>query len=506
MQRNLFNKIKNVNIISNHQTTITTSYNRATKLFRKYQSSSSSTLTTCVNNNESTDGNGSFLVDRYRAMINESNNNAVLLDQHQLRALKELDRLRNDILSSPLYTTDEAKSSSPTTFIGDGEDSDSFFSYPFMDKLQNVATLFGASGSSSSRIEERRTAGSSSTFKGVYLHGGVGCGKTFCMNLFYDHLPISSKQQVHFHKFMLGVHKQMHEAKMIDGIKGDVLPTVINRTVKRGRVICFDEFQVTDVADALISRRFFTGLLDEGAVLVMTSNRPPSDLYLNGLQRDLFLPFIDLLYEKCEVVSMWESETDYRLVQGANKARGVYFVGKKSKMDFEDAFTSLTKGSNTSSTFLTVQGRNVPIPQASMEYQVARFSFNDLCRKARGAADYLAIGENFHTVFIDQVPVLTMNDVNLVRRFIVFVDAMYECHVKLIVHAETAPDGIFQVDLKNRHCDEAFAFDRTRSRLEEMGSDAYLKRRWIGHVEHGDNDDTYNKVREVVLDDRDIQR
>lgn len=468
-----------------------------TRLVRCFSSASTSTSTRGEpdkNNNES------FLVNAYRSMIKESN---VMLDHHQLRALKELDRLRNDILSSPHYTN-EAKASQ--TFIGDGEESDSFF--PFMDKLQDIFRQTKVS--SIGNIFNNTQQYTSPAIKGVYLHGGVGCGKTFCMNLFYNHLPIASKQQVHFHKFMLGVHKQMHEAKMIDGIKGDVLPTVIDRTIQKGMVICFDEFQVTDVADALILRRFFTGLLDQGAVLIMTSNRPPSDLYLNGLQRDLFLPFIDLLEEKCHVVSMWESETDYRLVQGANKARGVYFVGRESKVDFEDAFRSLTKGSNTCPTFLTVQGRNVQIPHASLEYQVARFSFNDLCRKARGAADYLAIGENFHTVFLDDVPILTMNDVNLVRRFIIFVDAMYECHVKLIVHAETPPGGIFQVDLKNQHCDEAFAFDRTRSRLEEMGSDAYLKRRWIGHVD-GDDISAFSStnsthVRDVVLDDRDIQR
>lgn len=443
-----------------------------------------------------------------------------MLDPHQLRALKELDRLRNDVLSSPQYiATNETKAASRTFFIGDGEDSDSTYNVSIMDKLlQNIwfrpttTTGIRDGGTMVNKIFRNTTTEISSNpmIKGVYLHGGVGCGKTFCMNLFYNHLPITaSKQQVHFHKFMLDVHKQMHEAKMIHGIKGDVLPTVMDRTIQRGRIICFDEFQVTDVADALILRRLFTGLLDRGAVLVMTSNRPPKDLYLNGLQRDLFLPFIDLLKSKCAVVSMWESEMDYRLVQGVNKARGVYFVGKESKREMEEVFQSLTKGSITSETFVTaVQGRSVHIPCSSLEYQVARFSFNDLCRKARGASDYLAIGENFHTVFVEDVPVLTMNDVNLVRRFIIFVDAMYECHVKLIVHAETPPDGIFQVDLKNQHCDEAFAFDRTRSRLEEMGSDAYLKRRWIGHVD-GDHDncDTNNtNVQDVVFDDRDIQR
>ncbi len=272
----------------------------------------------------------------------------------------------------------------------------------------------------------------------------------------------------------------MHEAKMVQKIEGDVLPHIIQNTIQDGIIICFDEFQVTDVADALILRRLFTGLLDEGAVIIATSNRPPKDLYLNGLQRDLFLPFIDLLEEKLHIVSMWESEVDYRLIQGENKARGVYFVGEESKDNFETAFKKLTKGSIISPTKLSTQGRFVDVPKASVKYGVARFSFDDLCRQARGAADYLIIGDQFHTVFIEDVPSLTMNDINLVRRFIIFVDSMYECQVKLIIHAATGPNEIFKVDLENEFCDEAFAFDRTRSRLEEMGSDEYLKRRWVG--------------------------
>ena len=407
-------------------------------------------------------GEDKFLVTKYKEMARVAN---VMLDEHQIVALVELDRLRNDILSSNVYTNETKGTQSS---IGDNEEDEPFF--PFMNKFSSI---FGQASS-------KPLLNSNEVHKGVYLHGGVGCGKTFCMRLFYDTLPIASKQFVHFHKFMLTLHRQMHEAKMIDGIKGDVLPAVIDRIIEKGMVIAFDEFQVTDVADALILRRLFTGLLDKGAVIIATSNRPPSDLYLNGLQRDLFLPFIKSLEEKNEIVSMWDSETDYRLVQGANKARGVYFIGDNKKSDFDESFKQLTKGSFIGPTTLTTQGRIIQVPKASLEYHVAKFSFGDLCRKARGAADYLLIGESFHTVFIEDIPVLNMNDVNLVRRFIVFVDAMYECNVKLIVHAETSPEGIFQVDLANRDCDEVFAFDRTQSRLQEMGSNEYLRSRWTG--------------------------
>jgi predicted ATPase len=450
--------------------------------------------------NESTNEEEGFLVSKYRSKANESN---VMLDEHQIDALKELDRLRDEILASPTFKN-EAKVSIDS--IGDGEENSySFFSFNVrVPTFSNFLTV--------DSVQSSRGAGKG--LKGVYLHGGVGCGKTFCMDLFFDYLPIASKQKVHFHKFILDVHKQMHEAKMVNGVEGDVLPSVVDRIIEKGLVICFDEFQVracnalscihhisnyyiidaklvvpyehqvTDVADALILRRLFTGILNKGAIIVATSNRPPSDLYLNGLQRDLFLPFIDLLVEKSKVISMWESETDYRVVQGVNKARGVYFIGGGAKADFDESFKELTKGSPiTDSSKLSTQGRNIDIPRASLEYGVARFSFDDLCRRARGAADYLIIGENFHTVFVEDVPALSMNDINLVRRFIVFVDAMYECHVKLILHAATKPDKIFKVDLDNTHCDEAFAFDRTRSRLQEMGSDEYLKSRWNGKID-----------------------
>ena len=315
-----------------------------------------------------------FLVQKYKEMARDKN---VMIDEHQIIALKELDRLRNDILASSIYTNEQSEAS-----IGDDEEEDNTM-FPFMKKLN---TLLGGKNSADKLFHKNDIP------KGVYLHGGVGCGKTFCMNLFFDELPIASKQKVHFHKFMLDIHKQMHEAKMIDGVEGDVLPVVIEKVIENGIIIAFDEFQVTDVADALILRRLFTGLLDRGAVIVATSNRDPSDLYLNGLQRDLFLPFIDLLKERNNVISMWDSDTDYRLVQGANKARGVYFIGDKGKKDFDESFKALTKESVTGSTTLTAQGRNIIIPNASIEYKVARFSFRDLCARPTGAADYLLIG------------------------------------------------------------------------------------------------------------------
>jgi predicted ATPase len=276
----------------------------------------------------------------------------------------------------------------------------------------------------------------------------------------------------------------MHEAKMIHKQKGDeIIPFIIKQTIQQGKIICFDEFQVTDIADAVILRQLFTSLLNHGVIMIATSNRPPQDLYLNGLQRDLFIPFIHLLDEQTHVVSMWDSDVDYRLIQGIHKNRGVYFIGgnhyhhsnNEEKMKFEKVYQTLTKNTPSTSTILTTQGRKVEIPVACINHSICKFKFDVLCREAKGAADYLLIGHHFHTVFVEDVPKLSLNEINLVRRFITFVDAMYECHVTLIIHAETNMNDIFKVDLENQHCDEAFAFDRTRSRLEEMGSDEYLK-------------------------------
>ena len=280
----------------------------------------------------------------------------------------------------------------------------------------------------------------------------------------------------------------MHNAKQSQqrgkASKGDPLSRVVEGIAAMGKIICFDEFQVTDVADALILRRLFTGLYSLGCVVVSTSNRPPEDLYLNGLQRDLFLPFIDYLKVKNDVVSMWDSEVDYRLVHGLHAAKGVYFVdegGGEGEQGagavFEEAWESAVGGAKVGSKTLRTQGRNVLVPRCAEDKGVARFSFWDLCGKSKGAADYLLIAAAFPTVFLEDVPTLDMSQINVVRRFITLVDALYENECKIVVRAAARPDGLFQVDLEDKNRDEAFAFDRTRSRLEEMMSQEWLKRK-----------------------------
>lgn len=420
------------------------------------------------------------LLDYYDSLVQSGE---VTKDVHQIQALKELDRLRDECI---LYLNNQNNTTTSTIDNNNSEE----------ESWSTLTSIFSIKSSWSEPISQERQQNNQLNNpppKGVYLHGGVGCGKTYCMDLFYHSLPSSTtmkKQKVHFHAFMLNVHKQMHNAKMIQKLQGDdVINYVIQSIVKNGKVLCFDEFQVTDVADALILKRLFTGLIDAGVVIVATSNRPPSDLYKGGLQRDLFLPFIDLLEEKCNVLSMWGSDTDYRTIHSHDTNRQqVYFVDNNkddngisrqpsARQSYLKLFKDLTKDALTinSMTLDVGQGRQIFVPIASEELDIARFTFCQLCSTAKGAADYLAIGGRFHTVFVDDVPKLKFNEVNLVRRWITFIDSMYECHVRLIILASTEPEDMFEVDLDSQY-DEVFAFDRTRSRMEEMRRTAYLKK------------------------------
>lgn len=392
----------------------------------------------------------------YKEMIGKAH---IQSDPHQVEALTELERLRNDLMAQKPPDLSTTSTSMPSSESSDW-------------------SWWGLGGLST------ETTTQENTLKGVYLHGGVGCGKTFCMNLFYDSITETCfwpKQKVHFHKFMLRVHQEMHAARG----KGDadaIMPTVVASVAARGSLICLDEFQVTDVADALILQRLFTGLWDKGCVLVATSNRPPQDLYLNGLQRARFLPFIDLLRENCNVVSMDDSEIDYRLVQRLESGSvPVYFTNEASeKKSFDKLFYELVGSSAVAPTQLETSGRRIMVPQATLKRGICRFDFADICKKAMGAADYLVIGQSFDTVFVENVPLLTLNEINWIRRFITFVDSMYESNVKLILQCARPVHELLQVDKRETEAahDEIFAFDRTVSRLMEMSSESYLKRKW----------------------------
>lgn len=307
--------------------------------------------------------------------------------------------------------------------------------------------------------------------KGLYVWGSVGRGKTMLMDLFFEAVPVRRKRRVHFHAFMADVHERIHtfRQKLKTGeVKGDdPIAPVAEALAEEAWVLCFDEFTVTDIADAMILGRLFTALFAHGVVVIATSNVEPQHLYEGGLNRALFLPFIALLQERMSIVKL-ESRTDFRLEKLAGSPVFYAPADDQSHTALTRAFKSLTGREQGKPATLTVKGHPVEVPQAASG--VARFSFEDLCSKPLGAADYLAVADEFHTVIIENIPVMSFERRNEAKRFIMLVDALYDAHVKLLASADAEVPDLYRADTGR----EAFEFDRTVSRLIEMRSEEYL--------------------------------
>ena len=308
-----------------------------------------------------------------------------------------------------------------------------------------------------------RGSGKTTAPRGLYVHGGVGRGKTMLMDLFFETVVSERKRRVHFHEFMAEAHDRIARGRATTD--GDPIPFVAQEIASEAELLCLDEMQVLDIADAMILGRLFKTLFQAGTCLVTTSNAEPGDLYKDGLNRNLFVPFIKLIESQCDVVAL-DAEKDYRLDKLAGQR--LYFspVDKIAIAAMDAHWQRLTGGHPAECTTLQVLGRELMVPKAAMG--VARFRFEDLCAQPLGARDYLAIAHAFHTIMIDAIPILTAEHRNEARRFINLVDSLYDSRVCLIASAEAEPDGLY------KRGDGRDAFSRTVSRLIEMRSEAYL--------------------------------
>ncbi len=312
--------------------------------------------------------------------------------------------------------------------------------------------------------------------KGLYIWGGVGRGKSMLMDMFYEAAPTQPKMRVHFHAFMQDVHgrisawrklspkERRSQPNYVRGAGDDPIAPTAKAIASEATLLCFDEFHVTDITDAMILSRLFTALFSRGVVVVATSNRAPDELYKDGLNRKLFLPFIDLLKQKLDVLA-FAGDEDHRL-RKLNKAPIYYSpLGAHADANIEAIWQRLIRPNLPSMQTLQVQGREISLLACA---GTARADFADLCDRALGAADYLKIAKNFTTLILENVPKMGPHNRNEAKRFVTLVDALYENKTKLVLSADADPAHLYDAG------DGAFEFERTTSRLMEMRSDEYL--------------------------------
>lgn len=308
------------------------------------------------------------------------------------------------------------------------------------------------------------------TVQGIYIYGDVGRGKSMLMDQFFDAVNIKNKRRVHFHSFMQEVHRRIHDLReeyKRSKKEADFLPRVAEAIAAEARLLCFDEFQVKDIADAMILSRFFELLFAEGVTVVATSNRPPEDLYKDGLKRENFLPFIDLLKSKLTILFLDGLEDYRRKKLGGLEKTYVTPLGKKADSFIKNLFAELANGHAPEPQVLEVNGRELTLPRTYAH--VAWCSFTELCAEPLAAADYLAIAEEFDTLLLENIPILSATKRNEAIRFITLIDVLYENKTKLICTADATPQDLYKKG------DNRFEFERTISRLIEMQSNDYLK-------------------------------
>ena len=312
--------------------------------------------------------------------------------------------------------------------------------------------------------------------RGLYIFGPAGRGKSMLMDLFFDSAPSVTKRRVHFHEFMIEVHDAIHSWRQTlnkprDEI--DPLPRIAKEIARKSTLLCFDEFHITNIADAMILGRLFEGFFGARVVVVATSNFAPDALYMNGLQRDRFLPFIELIKEKLDILEL-SSPTDYR--QARLSRMQVYHtpLGEAAGHALDSAFRELTEGALIAAQTLNVKGRDIEVSRAARG--VAYFNFEELCQCALGAEDYIAVGDRYHTVLLNGIPRMSRDMRNEAKRFMNLIDVLYEKKVNLVAAAQGPPDTLHPEGI------HAFEFQRTVSRLIEMQTPEYIGLPHIGNL------------------------
>jgi cell division protein ZapE len=309
--------------------------------------------------------------------------------------------------------------------------------------------------------------------RGLYVHGDVGRGKTMLMDLFFQQSPVEHKRRAHFHEFMADVHERIYGYRQSiargDIPDGDVIALTAASIFEQAWLLCFDEFHVTDIADAMILGRLFARLFDLGTVVVATSNVAPEDLYKGGLNRSLFVPFIAQISQHMEVLRL-DARTDFRLEKLAGVKMWLVPADAAAAAALDRAWARMTGSAPCKPLDISIKGRVLHVPCSA--HGVARFSFADICEEPLAASDYLRLARDYHTIIIDRIPVMDYSDRNAAKRFITLIDTLYDNGVKLMASAAADPLSLYVATEGN----EANEFKRTSSRLIEMSSESYLAR------------------------------
>src|SRR6267154_2318752 len=307
--------------------------------------------------------------------------------------------------------------------------------------------------------------------RGLYVHGDVGRGKTMLMDMFFQQSLVVHKRRAHFHEFMAEVHERIYGFRQNiargEIADGDVIALTAASIFEQAWLLCFDEFHVTDIADAMILGRLFSKLFELGTVVVAPSNVAPADLYTGGLNRALFLPFIAQIADHMDVLRL-DARTDFRLEKLAGVKRWLVPADRAAAAALDKAWATMTGNAPCKPRDISIKGRNLHVPCSS--HGVARFSFADLCEKPLAASDYLRLAHDYHTILVDRIPVMDYPDRNAAKRFIALIDTLYDNAVKLMASAEADPLSLYLAT----EGDEANEFKRTSSRLIEMSSQSYL--------------------------------